>query len=66
MTLVMRLAENAWLVLPGLTGLNWLVAPLILGASAAMLGFGTFAGTSRWWTEKWREPGWATDPRSVP
>lgn len=39
-TLLMRLVEQAWLVLPGLPGLSWAVAPLILAASLAMLGFG--------------------------
>jgi hypothetical protein len=39
-TLLMRLVEQAWLVLPGMPGLSWAVAPLILAASVAMLGFG--------------------------
>ena len=40
MTLLMRLAEQAWLVLPGMPRVGWVVAPLILAASLAMLGFG--------------------------
>ena len=40
MTLVMRVAEQAWLVLPGMPHVGWVVAPLILAASLAMLGFG--------------------------
>lgn len=40
LTLIMRLVENAWLVLPGVGGLRWPVALLILAASLAMLGFG--------------------------
>jgi hypothetical protein len=40
MTLFMRVAEQAWLVLPGMPHLGWAVAPLMLAASLAMLGFG--------------------------
>jgi hypothetical protein len=40
LTLVMRLADNIWLVLPGLQGIGWVVVPLIIAASIAMLGFG--------------------------
>jgi hypothetical protein len=40
LTLVMRLVENAWLVLPGMRGVGWAVAPLMLAASLAMLGCG--------------------------
>ena len=43
LTLVMRLIEQAWLVLPGMPGLTWTVVPLILAASLAMLGFGWVA-----------------------
>jgi len=43
LTLVMRLVEQAWLVLPGMPGLTWAVAPLILAASLAMLGIGWLA-----------------------
>jgi hypothetical protein len=43
MTLLMRLIENAWLVLPGMAGVNWAVAPLIVAASMAMLGLGSAA-----------------------
>jgi len=41
-TLLMRVVEQAWLVLPGMTGLGWAVAPLIVAASVAMIGFGWF------------------------
>ena len=41
-TLLMRVVEQAWLVLPGMKGLGWAVAPLILAASVAMIGFGWF------------------------
>jgi hypothetical protein len=44
LTLLMRVAENAWLVLPGMAGLHWGVAPLMLMASLAMLGFGWVGG----------------------
>jgi hypothetical protein len=44
LTLLMRVAENAWLVLPGMAGLDWGVAPLMLMASLAMLGFGWVGG----------------------
>jgi hypothetical protein len=40
LTLLMRLVESAWFVLPGLPGLTWAVAPLMLATSFAMLGFG--------------------------
>jgi hypothetical protein len=41
-TLLMRVVEQAWLVLPGMKGLGWAVAPLILAASVTMVGFGWF------------------------
>jgi hypothetical protein len=41
-TLLMRVVEQAWLVLPGMKGLGWAVAPLIVAASVAMIGFGWF------------------------
>jgi hypothetical protein len=40
LTLAMRLVENAWFVLPGMHGIGWAVAPLIVAASLAMHGFG--------------------------
>ena len=40
MTLLMRLVENAWLVLPGLRGVGWSVVPFIAAASLTMVGFG--------------------------
>jgi hypothetical protein len=57
LTLVMRLVEQAWLVLPGLPGLGWPVAPLILAVSLAMLGFGwvgviAVARRERAWTTR--------------
>jgi hypothetical protein len=53
----MRLVEQAWLVLPGLPGLGWAVAPLILAVSLAMLGFGwvgviAVARRERAWTTR--------------
>jgi hypothetical protein len=65
LTLAMRLAENAWLVLPGLAGLSWAAAPLILAASAAMLGFGWVVAVSPRWTGKWTERGGASEVRSA-
>jgi hypothetical protein len=60
MTLLMRLLESAWLVLPGLPRMSWAIAPLILAASLAMLGFGWVVAValqrrSGWWGES----GWA-------
>ena len=57
LTLLMRLVEQAWLVLPGLPGLGWAVAPLILAVSLAMLGFGwvgaiAVARRERAWTTR--------------
>ena len=64
-TLVMRLVENAWLVLPGLPGIGWAVAPLILAGSLAMLGFGwVVAVTLGRRAGRWGESGWA-EPRSA-
>jgi len=66
LTLLMRLVENAWMVLPGLKGLGWPVAPLIFAASLAMLGFGWVgAGALRPRTGG-DESGWAREPRSAP
>ena len=60
MTLLMRVLESAWLVLPGLPRMSWAIAPLILAASFAMLGFGWVVAValqrrSGWWGES----GWA-------
>jgi hypothetical protein len=67
LTLLMRLADNAWLVLPGIAGLTWAVAPLILAASAAMLGFGWVgAAALRPRAGAWNESGWARQTRSAP
>lgn len=65
-TLVMRLVENAWLVLPGLPRISWAVAPLMLAASVAMLGFG-WAGAMalRRNEEAWNETEWVGKARSV-
>lgn len=66
LTLLMRLADNAWLVLPGIAGLTWAVAPLILAASAAMLGFGWVgAAALRPRAGAWNESGWARQTRSA-
>jgi hypothetical protein len=66
LTLVMRLVENAWLVLPGMKGLGSPVALLILAASAAMLGLG-WAGASvlKRPQEAWGEPDWVARPRKL-
>ena len=66
MTLVMRVVEQAWLVLPGLRGIGWPVAPLILAASLAMLGFGwvTAMALERP-QEAWNETEWVGKARSV-
>lgn len=66
LTLLMRLIENAWLVLPGLPGLTWTVAPLILVASMAMFGFGWIGAVAlRARTIEWNESGWV-QTRSAP
>jgi hypothetical protein len=65
LTLAMRLAENAWLVLPGLSGIGWAVAPLIVAASAAMLGCGWWAATWTRRAERWNERGWVSETRSI-
>ena len=66
MTLVMRVAENAWLVLPGLPGIGWPTALLLVAASMAMLGFG-WAGAEllRHRRGDWIESGWAPELRSA-
>jgi hypothetical protein len=66
MTLVMRIVEQAWLVLPGLRGIGWPVAPLILAASLAMLGFGwvTAMALERP-RDAWNETEWVGKARSV-
>ena len=66
LTLVMRLVEQAWFVLPGLPGLGWAVAPLILAASLAMLGFGWFGAVVLKRHENlWNEREWVGKARSV-
>ena len=66
LTLLMRLVEQAWLVLPGLRGVGWAVAPLILAASLAMLGFG-WLGAARLQRRdgQWTEPEWIGEARKV-
>ena len=66
LTIAMRLVEQAWLVLPGMPAIGWAVAPLILAASLAMLGFG-WAGAVmlRRQEEAWNEPEWVGKARSV-
>lgn len=62
LTLLMRLVENAWLVLPAMRGITWPIAPLILAASVAMLGcgwVGAAAMGSR--TNAWVKSRWALD-----
>lgn len=66
LTLVMRLVENAWLVLPGLPPIGWPVAPLIVAASLAMLGFGWVGAIALKRPEgDWTESEWVGKPRSV-
>jgi len=65
LTLVMRLIENAWMVLPGIRGVDWTVAPLILAASLAMLGFGWVAAIALQ-RKQWIGSGWMPRTRSVP
>ena len=66
LTLVMRVAENAWLILPGLPGIGWATVPLMIAASLAMLGFG-WAGAEllRHRHGDWMESGWAPELRST-
>lgn len=60
LTLLMRLVENAWLVLPPMRGISWVIAPLILAASVAMLGLGWVgAAAMRQRTNEWVKSGWA-------
>jgi hypothetical protein len=66
LTLVMRLVEQAWLVLPGMKGIGWPVVPLMVAASLAMLGFGWFGAVAlRRHEELWSEPEWVGKARSV-
>ena len=66
LTLLMRIVEQAWFVLPGLKDLNWGVAPLILAASLAMLGFGWIGAVElRRKTDGWNEPEWVGKARSI-
>jgi hypothetical protein len=66
LTLVMRVIENAWLVLPGMAGIGWPVAPLMVAASLAMLGFGWAGALAlRRREEAWNEPEWVGKARSV-
>jgi hypothetical protein len=66
LTLVMRVVEQAWLVLPGLPDVRWPVAPLILAASLAMLGFGWVGAVAlNRPEESWAESEWVGKPRSV-
>jgi hypothetical protein len=66
LTLVMRLVEQAWLVLPAMPGIGWTVAPLILAASLAMLGLGWLgAARLRRQEEPWNELEWTGKARSV-
>ena len=66
LTLVMRVVENAWLVLPGIHGIGWAVAPLMIAASLAMLGFGWVGAVVLSRSEgDWNEPEWVGKARSV-
>jgi hypothetical protein len=66
LTVVMRLVENAWLVLPGIPDIGWPVAPLILAGSLAMLGFGWVAAIALARRQgAWDETEWVGKARSV-
>ncbi|HET7605669.1 MAG TPA: hypothetical protein VFK28_06325 [Sphingomicrobium sp.] len=66
LTLTMRVIENAWLVLPGMPGIGWPVAPLMVAASLAMLGFGWVGAIAlRRREDHWNEPEWVGKARSV-
>jgi hypothetical protein len=66
LTLVMRVVEQAWLVLPGLHGIGWAVAPLMFVAALAMLGFGWFGAIAlRRPDGSWSESEWVGKTRSV-
>ena len=66
LTLVMRLVEQAWLLLPAMPAINWAVAPLVLAASLAMIGFGWVAAVRlRHSDQSWTEIEWVGKARSV-
>jgi hypothetical protein len=66
LTLLMRLVEQAWLVLPGLPAIGWPVAPLIVAASLAMIGFGWAGALALERREgAWSEVEWVGKARSV-
>ena len=66
LTLVMRLIENAWFVLPGIAGVSWTVVPMILAASVAMLGFGWVGAVAlRRPDSGWNESEWVRETRSA-
>lgn len=66
LTLIMRVVEQAWLMLPGIQGIGWPVAPLIFAASLAMLGFGWIGAVALSRHEnEWAEPEWMSKARSV-
>jgi hypothetical protein len=66
LTIVMRLVEQAWLVLPGMSAMGWAAAPLILAASLAMLGIGWVGAIAlRRREDHWNEPEWVGKARSV-
>ena len=66
LTLVLRVVEQSWLVLPGMTAVGWPVAPLMVAASLAMLGFGWAAAMMLRRPEgDWSESEWVGKARSV-
>jgi hypothetical protein len=66
LTIVMRVIEQAWLVLPGIDRIGWPVVPLILAASLAMLGFGWAGAVALVRREySWSESDWLPKSRSV-
>jgi hypothetical protein len=66
LTLLMRLVEQAWFVLPGLKAIGWPVVPLIIAASVAMLGFGWAGAVAAHRKDhEWNEAGWGRQTRSM-
>jgi hypothetical protein len=66
LTLAMRLAESSWFILPGIAGIGWAVAPLILAASLAMFGFGWVGAVMLRRENGWNESEWVRQTRSAP
>ena len=65
LTLAMRVVEQTWLLLPGMHGIGWAAAPLILASAVAMLGFGWATAFIRRPSGTWSEPEWTATPRRI-